>query len=114
MNCSSLAGFVGARGRAAYSASKYAVIGMTKSAALEYATRGIRVNAVCPGMFETPMADFITEGNRAVLKEMTKAAPMGRLGQPEEIADAVLWLCSDASAYVTGEALSVDGGFLAQ
>ncbi len=114
VNCSSLAGFVGARGRAAYSATKYAVIGMTKSAALEYATRGIRVNAVCPGMFETPMADFITEGNKDVLKEMTKAAPMGRLGQPEEIADAVLWLCSDASSYVTGEALSVDGGFLAQ
>ena len=114
VNCSSLAGFVGARGRAAYSASKYAVIGMTKSAALEYATRGIRVNAICPGMFETPMADFITEGNREVLKEMTKAAPMGRLGQPEEIADAVLWLCSDASSYVTGDALWVDGGFLSQ
>jgi NAD(P)-dependent dehydrogenase (short-subunit alcohol dehydrogenase family) len=90
VNCASLAAFVGARGRAAYSASKYAVIGMTKSAALEYATRGIRVNAVCPGMFETPMADFITSGDKEVLKEMTKAAPMGRLGQPEEIADAVL------------------------
>jgi len=114
VNCSSLAGFVGARGRAAYSASKFAVIGMTKSAALEYATRNIRVNAVCPGMFETPMAQFITEGNKEVLKEMTKAAPMGRLGQPEEIADAVLWLCSDGSSYVTGEALSVDGGFLSQ
>ena len=114
VNCSSLAGFVGARGRAAYSASKYAVIGMTKSAALEYAARGLRVNAVCPGMFETPMADFITDGNKAVLKEMTKAAPMGRLGQPEEIADAVLWLCSDGSSYVTGEALWVDGGFLSQ
>ena len=114
VNCSSLAAFVGARGRAAYSASKYAIIGMTKSAALEYATRGIRVNAICPGMFETPMADFITEGNKDVLKEMTKAAPMGRLGQPEEIADAVLWLCSDASSYVTGESLWVDGGFLSQ
>lgn len=114
VNCSSLAGHVGASGRAAYSATKYAVIGMTKSAALEYATKGIRVNAISPGMFETPMADFITEGNRDVLKEMTKAAPMGRLGQPEEIADAVLWLCSDGSSYVTGEAVAVDGGFLAQ
>ena len=65
-------------------------------------------------MFGTPMADYITEGNRDVLKEMTKAAPMGRLGQPEEIADAVLWLCSDASSYVTGESLWVDGGFLSQ
>src|SRR5215210_6191898 len=99
VNCSSLAGHVGASGRAAYSATKYAVIGMTKSAALEYATKGIRVNAISPGMFETPMADFITEGNREVLKEMTKAAPMARLGQPEEIADAVMWLCSDGSSY---------------
>jgi NAD(P)-dependent dehydrogenase (short-subunit alcohol dehydrogenase family) len=114
VNCSSLAGHVGASGRAAYSATKYAVIGMTKSAALEYATKGIRVNAISPGMFETPMADFITKGNREVLKEMTKAAPIGRLGQPEEIADAVLWLCSDGSSYVTGETVAVDGGYLAQ
>jgi Dehydrogenases with different specificities (related to short-chain alcohol dehydrogenases) len=114
VNCSSLAGHVGAAGRAPYSASKYAVIGMTKSAALEYATSGIRVNAISPGMFETPMADYITEGNKEVLKEMTKAAPIGRLGQPEEIAEAVLWLCSDASSYVTATTLAVDGGYLAQ
>lgn len=114
VNCSSLAGHVGASGRAAYSATKYAVIGMTKSAALENATRGIRVNAISPGMFDTPMADFITEGNREVLSELTKFAPMARLGQPEEIADAVMWLCSDGSSYVTGETVAVDGGFLAQ
>ncbi|MEN9599734.1 MAG: hypothetical protein RL596_2053 [Bacteroidota bacterium] len=114
VNCSSLAGHVGASGRAAYSATKYAVIGMTKSAALENATKGIRVNAISPGMFDTPMADFITDGNREVLHELTKFAPMGRLGQPEEIADAVLWLCSDGSSYVTGETVAVDGGFLAQ
>jgi NAD(P)-dependent dehydrogenase (short-subunit alcohol dehydrogenase family) len=88
------------------------VIGFTKSAALEYATRGIRVNAVCPGMIQTPMSDkMIAEGQGEELNAMLKNyVPMGRLGRPEEIADAVLWLCSSSASYVTGQSISIDGG----
>jgi NAD(P)-dependent dehydrogenase (short-subunit alcohol dehydrogenase family) len=114
VNCSSLGGLVGLPGRAAYHASKHGVIGLTTSAALEYAPRGIRINAVCPGTIETPMvADMITKGelDRA---QAAAATPLGRLGQGEEIAGSVLWLCSPGASFVVGVALPVDGGYTAQ
>ena len=81
--------------------------------AAEYAARGIRINAVCPGLIWTPMADqMVAAGQGEALKAMEKSVPMGRVGRPEEIADAVLWLCSDAASYVTGQSISVDGGFI--
>jgi NAD(P)-dependent dehydrogenase (short-subunit alcohol dehydrogenase family) len=114
VNCSSLGGLVGGARRGTYHAAKHGVIGFTKSAALEYATRGIRVNAVCPGMIQTPMSDkMIAEGQGEELAAMLKTyVPMGRMGRPEEIADAVLWLCSSAASYITGQSISVDGGFV--
>lgn len=113
VNCSSLGGLVGGAERGIYHAAKHGVIGFTKSAALEYAARGIRINAVCPGLIWTPMADqMVAAGQGEALKEMEKSVPMGRVGRPEEIADAVLWLCSDAASYVTGQSISVDGGFI--
>jgi NAD(P)-dependent dehydrogenase (short-subunit alcohol dehydrogenase family) len=114
VNCSSLGGLVGLPGRAAYHASKHGVIGLTTSAALEYAPRGIRINAICPGTIETPMvADMIAKGelDRA---EAAAATPIGRLGQGEEIAASVLWLCSPGASFVVGVALRVDGGYTAQ
>lgn len=110
VNCSSLGGLVGLPGRAAYHATKHGVIGLTKSAALDVAAEGIRVNAVCPGCIETPMGDEI---DPAAMKEFLKGQPIGRMGRPEEIAAAVLWLCSPAASLVLGVALPVDGGFVA-
>lgn len=110
VNCSSLGGLVGLPGRAAYHASKHGVIGMTKSAALDVAAQGIRVNAVCPGCVDTPMGDGI---DPAAMAEFLKLQPIGRMGKPEEVAAAVLWLCSPASSFVLGVALPVDGGFVA-
>src|SRR5208337_3138527 len=112
--CSSLGGLIGGNQRGIYHAAKHGVIGITKSAALEYATRGIRVNAVCPGMIRTPMFDqMIAAGQGEELNAMLRAlVPMGRMGLPEEIADAVLWLCSSAASYVTGQSISVDGGYV--
>ncbi len=114
VNCSSLGGLVGGNQRGTYHAAKHGVIGFTKSAALEYATRGIRVNAVCPGMIHTPMFDkMIAEGQGDELNAMLKTlVPMGRMGRPEEIANAVLWLCSSFASYVTGQSISVDGGYV--
>jgi NAD(P)-dependent dehydrogenase (short-subunit alcohol dehydrogenase family) len=114
VNCSSLGGLIGGNQRGTYHAAKHGVIGFTKSAALEYATRGIRVNAVCPGMIQTPMFDkMIAEGQGEELNAMLKAlVPMGRMGRPEEIADTVLWLCSSSASYVTGQSISVDGGYI--
>lgn len=113
VNCSSLGGLVGGAERGIYHAAKHGVIGFTKSAALEYATRGIRVNAVCPGLIWTPMADQMVAGGQGdALKDMEKLIPMGRVGRPEEIADAVLYLCSSAASYITGQSISVDGGFV--
>jgi len=113
VNCSSLGGLVGGAERGIYHAAKHGVIGFTKSAALEYAARGIRINAVCPGLIWTPMAnEMVAAGQGNALKAMEKSVPMGRVGRPEEIADAVLWLCSDAASYVTGQSISVDGGFI--
>ena len=112
VNCSSLGGIVGGAERGIYHAAKHGVIGFTKSAALEYAARGIRINAVCPGLIWTPMADQMVAGGQGeALKAMEKMIPMGRVGRPEEIAEAVLWLCSSAASYVTGQSISVDGGF---
>jgi len=113
VNCSSLGGLVGGAERGIYHAAKHGVIGFTKSAALEYAARGIRINAVCPGLIQTPMSDqMVAAGQGEALKAMEKSIPMGRVGRPEEIANAVLWLCSDAASYVTGQSISVDGGFI--
>ncbi len=114
VNCSSLGGLIGGAQRGTYHAAKHGVIGFTKSAALEYAARGIRVNAVCPGMIQTQMFDkMIAEGQGEELDKMLKTlVPMGRMGKAEEIADAVLWLCSSAASYVTGQSISVDGGYV--
>jgi NAD(P)-dependent dehydrogenase (short-subunit alcohol dehydrogenase family) len=112
VNCSSIGGLVGAPGRGTYHAAKHGVLGLTKSAALEYAARGIRINAVCPGLIHTPMADqMMAAGQADALNAMLKDVPIGRLGRAEEIADAVLWLCSPAASLVVGHALAVDGGY---
>jgi NAD(P)-dependent dehydrogenase (short-subunit alcohol dehydrogenase family) len=113
VNCSSLGGLLGGAERGVYHAAKHGVIGFTKSAALEYAARGIRINAVCPGLIQTPMSDrMVAAGQGEALAALLKIVPMGRVGRPEEIADAVLWLCSSAASYVTGQSISVDGGFV--
>jgi NAD(P)-dependent dehydrogenase (short-subunit alcohol dehydrogenase family) len=108
VNCASSAGLVGTINLPAYVASKHGVVGLTKAAALEYARRNIRVNAVCPGMIDTPM------WQRSISPEMTVQLlvndPSGRLGQPREVAEAVVWLCSPAASFVNGQALAVDGG----
>jgi NAD(P)-dependent dehydrogenase (short-subunit alcohol dehydrogenase family) len=113
VNNSSLGGLVGLPGRAAYHASKHGVIGLTKSAALEYAPRGIRVNAICPGTIETPMvADMIASGELD-LDEAIANQPIARLGRADEMAAAVLWLCSPGASFVLGVALPIDGGYTA-
>jgi NAD(P)-dependent dehydrogenase (short-subunit alcohol dehydrogenase family) len=114
VNCSSIAGLVGFPGAPAYVASKHGVLGLTKTAALEYAERGIRVNAVCPGVIHTAMIDRYTHGDHALEGQLAAGEPMGRMGTPEEVAGAVLWLCSDAASFVTGHALTVDGGWVAR
>jgi NAD(P)-dependent dehydrogenase (short-subunit alcohol dehydrogenase family) len=112
VNCSSLGGLVGGAERGIYHAAKHGVLGFTKSAALEYAARGIRINAICPGLIQTPMSDqMVAAGQGDALKALEKSIPMARVGRPQEIAAAVLWLCSDAASYVTGQSISVDGGF---
>jgi NAD(P)-dependent dehydrogenase (short-subunit alcohol dehydrogenase family) len=113
VNCSSLGGLVGLPNRAAYHASKHGVIGMTKSAAMDYAPRGIRINAVCPGAIDTPMVSDMLKGQAEAMKEIMRDQPIGRLGRAEEIAAAVLWLCSPGASFVLGVALPVDGGYTA-
>ena len=115
VNCSSIGGMRGSKGRAAYSASKFGVIGLTRASALDYANKGIRINAVCPGIIgNTPMATRVTKNNDPdIIKAFVAAEPIGRLGEPEEIAAAVLWLCSPAASFVIGHAMAIDGGILA-
>jgi NAD(P)-dependent dehydrogenase (short-subunit alcohol dehydrogenase family) len=113
INCSSLGGLVGLPSRAAYHASKHGVIGLTRSAALEYAPRGIRINAICPGTIDTPMVAEMLQKQADAMKEIMRDQPIGRLGRSDEIAAAVLWLCSPGSSFVVGHALAVDGGYTA-
>jgi NAD(P)-dependent dehydrogenase (short-subunit alcohol dehydrogenase family) len=113
VNCSSLGGLVGLPERAAYHASKHGVIGLTRSVAVEYAPKGVRVNAVCPGVIDTPMVADMLKGQADAMAEIMKEQPIGRLGRADEIAAAVLWLCSPAASLVVGVALPVDGGFTA-
>jgi NAD(P)-dependent dehydrogenase (short-subunit alcohol dehydrogenase family) len=114
VNCSSLGGLVGLPGRAAYHASKHGVIGLTTSAALEYAPRGIRINAVCPGTFATPMVDDMIDKGELDYDEAVANQPINRLGRPEELAATVLWLCSPGASFIVGVALPVDGGYTAR
>ncbi|MEH2236032.1 SDR family oxidoreductase [Nostoc sp.] len=110
VNTSSGAGVIGIKGGAAYTAAKHGVIGLTKSAALDYASQNIRVNAVAPGYIDTSMMDRFTGGTPEGRQKVVSEEPIGRMGQPEEIANAVVWLCSDASSFVVGHALVIDGG----
>lgn len=114
VNTASGAGLIGVAGLSAYVASKHGVIGLTKTAALEYAKSGIRVNAVCPGLIQTPMVERLTADQPQLGEALVAMEPVGRTGRPEEIAESVVWLCSDAASFVTGHAMSVDGGFVAQ
>lgn len=113
VNTSSTAGLVGSKGSAAYAAASHGIVGLTKSAALEYAGAGIRVNAVCPGVTRTPMIEDFIRSNPSVEAQLIQRIPWGRMATPEEIAQAVLWLCSDAASFVTGHTLVADGGVVA-
>src|SRR5258707_13492438 len=114
VNCSSLGGLIGGAQRGTYHAAEHGVIGFTKSAALEYATGGIRMNEVCPGLIRTAMADKMEAGGQGEALKMMREmfVPMQREGRPEEIANTVLFLCSDAASYITGQSISVDGGYV--
>ena len=114
VNTSSVAGLIGMPTASAYSAAKHGVVGLTKTAALEYAKAGIRVNAVCPGGTDTPMLQRAFGKAPGMEEEVASAEPVGRLSQPVEIGEAVVWLCSDAASFVTGHPMAVDGGFVAQ
>jgi NAD(P)-dependent dehydrogenase (short-subunit alcohol dehydrogenase family) len=114
VNNSSIGGLIGLPGRAIYHAAKHGVIGLTKSAALEYAARGITINAVCPGTINTPMVAEMIAKDPQAMEGIMKMQPIGRLGTAEEVASAVLWLCSPGAAFVIGHALAIDGGFTAQ
>jgi NAD(P)-dependent dehydrogenase (short-subunit alcohol dehydrogenase family) len=115
VNTASIMGLVGSwSGTSAYNASKHGVVGLTKTAALEYATLGIRVNAVCPGYIWTPLIENALLSRPAMEAQIVSRHPVGRMGRPEEIAAAVVWLCSDAASFVTGHTMTVDGGYVAQ
>ena len=110
MNTSSGAGVIGIKGSPAYTAAKHGVIGLTRAAALDYARSNIRINAVCPGIIETPMMDRFSGGTPEGRARVIAQEPVGRMGRPEEIAAAVVWLCSDAAAFMVGHAMVIDGG----
>ena len=114
VNTASIAGLVGAQRMPAYVASKHGVAGLTKAAALEYAKAHIRVNAVCPGVIRTPMVERLLDRHARAESRLTAFEPIGRFGTPEEVAEAVVWLCSDAASFVTGHTMAVDGGIMAQ
>ncbi len=114
VNMSSIAGLVGVPFMSAYVAAKHGIIGLTKTAALEYGTAGIRVNVVCPSAVRTPMMEQILVSMPELEKDMDANHPIGRIGQPEEIAKTIVWLCSDAASFVTGHSMAIDGGFLAK
>ena len=115
VNTASIMGLVGSWSRSgAYNASKHGVVGLTKTAALEYATAGIRVNAVCPGYSRTPLIESALTSQPEMEAQIVARHPVGRMGRPEEIAEAVVWLCSDAASFVTGHTMTVDGGYVAQ
>lgn len=114
VNASSVGGLIGVQGMSTYAASKHGVIGLTKSASLEYAQAGIRINAVCPGWIRTPMVEKVLSADPQFEAQILKREPVGRMGNPEEVAEAVVWLCSDAASFVTGHAMAVDGGLVAQ
>jgi NAD(P)-dependent dehydrogenase (short-subunit alcohol dehydrogenase family) len=113
VNNSSVAGLVGFAGSSAYAASKHGIVGLTKTAALEYAQSGIRVNAVCPGLIRTPMVERYVGGSAETEAQFAAVEPVGRMGSAEEVAEAVVWLCSEATSFVTGDAMAVDGAFVA-
>jgi NAD(P)-dependent dehydrogenase (short-subunit alcohol dehydrogenase family) len=113
VNTASVAGLVGLPYASAYVASKHGVVGLTRTAALEYAKSGIRVNCVCPGYIETPMTEQ-GRNDPERMAHMLASEPIGRIGKPEEIAETVVWLCSDAASFVTGHTMTVDGGYVAQ
>jgi NAD(P)-dependent dehydrogenase (short-subunit alcohol dehydrogenase family) len=114
VNTASVAGLVGWRGGAAYSATKHAVVGLTRSAALEYARQNIRVNAVCPGVIDTPMAAALQQDTGGLRERLLRKHPQGRFGLAEEIAEAVVWLFSDRSSFTNGHTLTIDGGYTAR
>jgi NAD(P)-dependent dehydrogenase (short-subunit alcohol dehydrogenase family) len=113
VNTAATAGLVGAKGSPAYAAASHGVVGLTRSAALEYADAGIRVNAVCPGVTRTPMIERLTRARPGIEEQMIAKVPMRRLATPEEVAETVVWLCSDGASFITGQALAVDGGVVA-
>ena len=115
VNMASVAGLVGIHDQLpAYAPSKHGVVGLTKTAALEYAKKGIRINAICPGEILTPMSETYFKDSPELAAKILEAEPVGRFGQPEEVAESAIWLCSDAASFVTGHAMVVDGGYLAQ
>jgi NAD(P)-dependent dehydrogenase (short-subunit alcohol dehydrogenase family) len=115
VNTASIMGLVGSWSRSgAYNASKHGVVGLTKTAALEYATSGIRVNCVCPGYIRTPLIEETLRSRPEMEAQIVTRHPVGRMGRPEEIAEAVVWLCSEAASFVTGHTMTVDGGYVAQ
>jgi NAD(P)-dependent dehydrogenase (short-subunit alcohol dehydrogenase family) len=114
VNTASAAGLVGLPGACAYVAAKHGVVGLTRTAALEYAQKNIRVNCVCPGFIRTPMLERGLDAGRLSEEQINAWEPVGRMGTPEEIAESVLWLMSDAASFVTGHAMSIDGGYVSR
>jgi NAD(P)-dependent dehydrogenase (short-subunit alcohol dehydrogenase family) len=114
VNTASIMGLIAAQGSVAYMAAKHGVVGLTKAAALEYAGDNIRVNAVCPGYIDTPLLQPVLAAHEGFEQRVVSRHPVGRLGRPEEIAEAVIWLSSPAASFVTGHSMAVDGGYVAQ